>query len=123
MRNLNLDKYRKTLERERDRLEKETGLIEERISDGDTGTGQSELADYDNHPGDMGTETFEKVKDLALRDNLRNLLGKVEEALKKIDRNTYGVCDRCGREIASGRLNAVPWALYCVECQDAIEGS
>ena len=121
MRNLNLDKYRKTLECERDRLERETGLIEERISDGDTAFGQSELADYDNHPGDMGTEAFEKVKDLALRDNLRDLLAKVEDALKKIEKGTYGECDRCGREISSGRLNAVPWALYCVDCQDAIE--
>jgi len=122
MRKLNVDRYRKILEQERDRIRNEIDVVETRIGIGDTGPALSELADYDNHPGDMGTETFEKEKDLALRDNFRSMIGRIDEAIGKIDRGTYGECDRCGREISMGRLDAVPWAIYCVECQDIIEG-
>ena len=123
MRKLNVDRYRKMLEQERQRFHDEIEVMEDRIGYGDTASGQSELADYDNHPGDMGTDTFEKEKDVSLRDNMRSVVGRIDEALGKIDRGTYGECDRCGREISIGRLDAVPWAIYCVECQDIIEGS
>lgn len=122
MRKLNVDRYRKILEQERQRLDDEMDAVEEHIGYGDTRGGQSELADYDNHPGDTGTDTFEKEKDVALRDNLRSMVGRIDEALGKMSRGTYGECDRCGREIPVGRLDAVPWAIYCVECQDIIEG-
>ena len=121
MRTLNVDKYRKILEKERARIHDEIEVIEHQISFDDA-EGQSELADYDNHPADSGTDTFEKEKDLAILDNWRNEAGKIDEAIGKIERNTYGECDRCGREIPIGRLDARPWALYCVECQDIIEG-
>lgn len=123
MRNLNVDRYRKILEKERERLDQDTDRIEERITGADSAEGISELADYDNHPGDMGTETFEKEKDVAIRDTFRSTIGRIDEALGKIDRGTYGECDRCGREISMGRLDAVPWAIYCVECQDIVEGT
>jgi len=123
MRKLNIERYRRILEKERQRIRREIELMEQTISYGDTGSGQSELANYDNHPADTGSETFEKEKDLALRDNLRNMIGKIDEAVGKIDRGTYGTCDRCGRGITTGRLNAVPYAIYCVECQDVVEGS
>ena len=122
MRKLNMEKYRGKLHAERDRIHAEMELLEQDISYGDTRSGQSELSDYDNHPADAGTDTFEKEKDLAVRDNYRDILGRIDEALGKIERGTYGVCDRCGRDIMVGRLDAIPYAIYCVECQDIIEG-
>lgn len=123
MRNLNVDKYRTILEKERQRLRGEVDIMEDQIGNGRSGMGQSELADYDNHPADMGTDTFEKEKDVALLDNLRAMLGRIDEVLGKIDRGTYGECDRCGREITIARLDAIPWALYCLECQEIVEGN
>ena len=122
MRKLGTEKYRKMLLRERDQIRKELEAIEQDISYADTGSGQSELANYDQHPADAGTDTFEKEKDLAIRDNWRDIVGRIDEALGKIERGTYGECDRCGREIPKGRLDALPHAMYCVECQDIIEG-
>lgn len=122
MRKEDVEKYRKRLLQEKDRIHAEIELLEKEISYSDTQTGQSELADYDNHPADAGTDTFEKEKDLAVRDNFREILGKIDEAMGKIERGTYGECDRCGREISKGRLDAIPYAIYCVECQDIIEG-
>ena len=122
MQMLDAEKYRKKLLEERDRIHAEMEIVEQNIRYDDTGSGQSELADYDNHPADAGTDTFEKEKDLAVRDSFRDILGRIDEALGEIDRGTYGICDRCGREISIERLDAVPYAIFDVECQDIIEG-
>lgn len=76
-----------------------------------------ELSVYDNHPGDLGDELFERSKDVALRDNAHVLLEEVEAAFDKMADGTYGVCAKCGREIATERLEALPWATHCIECQ------
>lgn len=80
-----------------------------------------ELSTYDNHPADLGSETFERGKDLGLQDNERVLLSSVERALEKIHHGTYGRCDRCGAPISQERLEALPWATNCIECQEASE--
>jgi len=119
MRKLDPEKYRKMLLQERERLHKEIEYIEQDICEGG---GSSELADYDQHPADSATDTYEKEKDLSIRDSWREIIGRIDEAIGKIDRGTYGECDRCGREIPKERLDALPYAIYCVECQDIIEG-
>lgn len=80
-----------------------------------------ELSSYDNHPADIGSETFERGKDLGLKDNERVLLNTVERALEKIHHGTYGRCDRCGAEISQERLEALPWATQCIDCQQLLE--
>ncbi|HWR44762.1 TraR/DksA C4-type zinc finger protein [Sporomusa sp.] len=80
-----------------------------------------ELSSYDNHPADLGSETFERGKDLGLRDNERVLLSSVERALEKIHNGTYGRCDHCGAEISPERLEALPWATQCIDCQESLE--
>ena len=49
----------------------------------------------------------------ALRENLRD----VDHALEKVERGTYGACERCGRPIAPERLEALPWAALCIDCK------
>ena len=69
------------------------------------------------------------LADVAITDSLqatnlnrhRATLRAIEEALLRIDEGTYGTCEDCGEEIAVGRLNAVPFALRCVECQEIQE--
>jgi len=80
-----------------------------------------ELSGYDNHPGDLGSELFERSKDLALRDNALLQLRKIQEALESIREGTYGRCLRCGREIPLERLEAVPETTLCLECRRAAE--
>ncbi|MHB0999732.1 MAG: TraR/DksA C4-type zinc finger protein [Armatimonadota bacterium] len=121
MENLNVEKYRKMLLKEKEILCKEIEAMDEDLSYSDVRTGQNELADYDQHPADQGTDTFEKERDVSVRESWRDVVGRIDEAIGKIDRGTYGECDRCGRRISEARLNAVPHAIYCVECQDIIE--
>jgi RNA polymerase-binding transcription factor DksA len=61
------------------------------------------------------TQVFEQQRDLALRDHERAQLAQVEAALQAIEAGTYGTCRVCGRPIASGRLEAIPWALVCID--------
>ena len=58
---------------------------------------------------------------LSLSSNERDHLLQVEEALERVDTGDYGVCNHCEEEISRPRLQAVPWARYCVDCQERSE--
>ena len=77
----------------------------------------SEFSMYDNHPADIGTEVYERGKDIALNELSETRVEEIDQALARMDEGTYGMCDRCGREIAFERLEAVPTTKYCVEHQ------
>jgi DnaK suppressor protein len=63
------------------------------------------------------SQVFAQQRDLALRDRADQQLVLVEEALQRLDAGTFGTCVRCGRPIAEERLEALPWAARCIECQ------
>ena len=63
------------------------------------------------------SQVFEQQRDLALRDHNEAHLAAVEAALVRLDDGTYGTCVRCGRPIAPERLDALPWAAHCIDCQ------
>ena len=113
-----------TSNRFRQQLLAEKARLEELVrSLNEDGLGESlfettqELSRYDNHPGDLGSEVFERSKDLALRDNLQIQLQKINDALASISKGTYGYCQDCGREISLERLEAVPETTLCLECR------
>ena len=63
------------------------------------------------------SQVFEQQRDLALRDRNEQHLAAVDAALARLDDGTYGTCVRCGRPIAPERLDALPWAAHCIDCQ------
>ena len=67
------------------------------------------------------SQVFEQQRDLALRDRATQHLGLVDAALHRLDAGTFGACLRCGRAIAPDRLEALPWAAHCIDCQSAID--
>lgn len=79
------------------------------------GDNVGELSMYDNHPADMGTELYERSKDIALNIHAQSELEKVEAALIAIGEKTYGICEKCGEEIPLERLQAIPYTSFCVE--------
>ncbi|SHJ04093.1 TraR/DksA C4-type zinc finger protein [Lutispora thermophila] len=97
---------------------------EESLNDDSLGLGESirdntsELSSYDNHPGDLGTETFEAEKNFSFRTNDKYVIGEVNEALRKIENGTYGICENCGKEIAEERLDIIPYARLCISCEE-----
>lgn len=67
------------------------------------------------------SQVFDQQRDLALRDRAHQHLVQVEAALARLDDGTFGRCARCGRQIPSERLEALPWAAHCIECQTALD--
>ncbi|GAA0293652.1 YteA family regulatory protein [Gracilibacillus halotolerans] len=74
----------------------------------------SELSNYDNHPGDQGTELFERQKDLALNSHYKTELEAINHALSLISSGNYGICTECGKAIDPERLLAMPTSTTCV---------
>lgn len=74
-----------------------------------------ELSTLDNHPADLGSELFERGKDLALLEQAELALMRTEEALRAIEDGRYGRCMACGDDIPFARLQAVPDTLFCTE--------
>lgn len=63
------------------------------------------------------SQVFAQQRDLALRDRADQQLELVTEALARLDAGTFGTCVRCGQPIAPDRLEALPWAARCIDCQ------
>jgi DnaK suppressor protein len=63
------------------------------------------------------SHVFEQQRDLALRDHNRQHLAAIDAALARLDAGTYGGCTSCHQPIAPARLEALPWAALCIECQ------
>lgn len=80
-----------------------------------TSEATGELSLYDNHPADVGTELFERGKDLALVEKLERELDDVTTAIRKIENGTYGICEVTGKPIPLERLLANPTAKTIVE--------
>lgn len=75
----------------------------------------SELSDADQHPADVGTETFNRERDMSTLESVDGELADVEDALRRLDDGTYGTCEACGRPISPERLDALPATRFCVE--------
>ncbi|AGB40868.1 sporulation protein, yteA family [Halobacteroides halobius DSM 5150] len=80
-----------------------------------------ELSKYDNHPADVGSTTFERGKDIGLKDNAKSILIMIDDALEKVESGHYGLCDYCEKEINSERLEAMPYTTICVDCKSKLE--
>ena len=72
-------------------------------------------------PADMAANAYTKELLISMSDNDRRLLGLIDEALARVESGDYGECINCGEPIQEKRLNAVPWARYCLRCQDMKE--
>lgn len=103
----------------RARLLQERPYLLEQVSR--RGENENRGAGYGNHIADDATETFEQAKEASLQRNEASLLWLVEHALEKFDLGTYGICEGCGTPIDRARLKALPYALYCLDCQAQME--
>ncbi len=110
MERTDLEPYRVTLLAERARLLEERGAA---IVAPDPMTYGSQAA--------AASQVFAQQRDLALRDRTDQHLELVEAALERIEAGTFGRCVRCGETIAPERLDALPWAPRCIDCQRTVD--
>jgi DnaK suppressor protein len=109
-----LDELRQRLEAERAELQVQLTTIEETSF----ATSQSDISgevSFDEENADAGSFTFERERDLSIENNVRDLMGKIDRALARMEAGTYGICSRCGKPIEKARLKALPYADLCIK--------
>ena len=82
---------------------------------------RSDLSNMPIHMADIGTDNYETEYTLGLVDSERKLMREIDEALDRIENGTYGICEGSGKTIPKARLEAIPWAKYCVEYASMLE--
>ena len=80
-----------------------------------------EMSNYSMHMADSGTDNFDRDNALSLLSSDQDAVYEIDEALKRIEKNSFGICELTGKNIPKTRLNAVPWARYTVESQARLE--
>ena len=70
---------------------------------------------------DAGSDNYEIEHTLGLMDSERALMKEIDEALERTENGTYGICEGSGKSIPKARLEAIPWAKYCVEYASMLE--
>jgi len=116
------DEARERLNDERTRLEGvRESFADENLTEESEQESVAELSSYDQHQADMGTETFEREKDLSILEQIEAELADVEYALRRLDEGTYGTCEACGKPIDKDRLEAIPAARLCRDDQEKAE--
>ncbi len=116
------DQARQRLAEERERLaDVRSTFDDERLGEQSESESVGEISSYDQHQADMGTETFEREKDLSILEQVEAELGDVEHALRRLDEGTYGTCEVCGRVIPDERLEVMPATRLCLEHQAEAE--
>lgn len=80
-----------------------------------------DLSSMPIHMADLGSDNYEQEFALGLMDSERKLLKEIDEALIRIENDTYGICQGLNKPISKARLNAQPWARYSVEYAKMLE--
>jgi RNA polymerase-binding protein DksA len=113
------ERFRKLLLDERDRV----SLTVESLHESNTGSLEDETEEetYDNHLADSATATLNREIDYTLEENSEHVLSGIDEALARIESGTLGSCARCGTQIGQERLEALPYATRCIDCQRLAE--
>jgi len=80
-----------------------------------------EMSSYSLHMADSGTDNFDRDFALSLLSSDQDAVYEIEEALKRIEKGTYGICELTGKTIPKSRLDAIPWTRFTVEAQSQLE--
>jgi RNA polymerase-binding protein DksA len=112
---IDVEHFRTELLQERERVQaalqglrdSHPGSLDDEVDEISTGA--------DSHFGDTATATLGRETDYTLGENSEQVLAEINEALQRIEAGTYGTCKVCGKEIATERLEAYPWASLCID--------
>ncbi len=104
-------------EKIKDKLILERELLLAKLNGNDLSVDSSETPD----PVDLAVRNYSKNVMLAVSENDSRQVILINEALTRISDDEYGTCQNCEKDINPKRLNAVPWARYCLNCQELVE--
>ncbi len=116
-----LERFKKILQTIRARLASDLKHLEGDSLNTNQRDASGDLSGYSFHMADMATDNFDREFTLGLASNEQQSLNSIDEALRKIDEGTYGICEECSKPITQKRLLAVPHARFCIKCQELEE--
>jgi DnaK suppressor protein len=105
------------LKKIKERLLNERALLTEKLKGNDLSIDDAETPD----PVDLAVRNYSKNVMLAVSENESRQLVLVDEALLRVEDEEYGFCQNCEKAINQKRLAAIPWARYCLDCQELVE--
>ena len=108
---------KKALKEVKQRLLDERTQLIGKLKDNDLSVDDSETPD----PVDLAVRNYSKNVALAVSENETRQLALIDEALLRVEDDEYGLCLNCEKEINPKRLAAIPWARYCLPCQELVE--
>ena len=111
-----LKKIKASLTTKRTELEQRMAELEEDSFDSTQSDITGEVG-LDEDFADAGTATFERERDLSIRNNIRDLIDQMTRAINRIEEGVYGTCERCGQPIDAARLRELPHASLCLDCK------
>src|SRR6516162_1883319 len=111
-----LETYRQKLVALLARLTGDVSHLSGEALHGTGGEGSGGLSNVPLHPADLGTDNFEQEFTFGLLQNQEEALSEISEALERINKGKFGLCEECGAVIPRTRLDALPYARHCVAC-------
>lgn len=109
--------FKKRLMEERKNVMDELEWVEDNYIGSSQRDSSGEVSGHATHLADMGTDSNEMEKAYLIGDTRGEALENIDEALEKIARGNYGMCESCGQAIAGERLEAAPYAKLCLKCK------
>ena len=115
-----LRQLRQLLITEREKL---AGEIKSMAHDASTSPREAsgDLSGYTVHMADMAADTYDRELSMNIISSEQEVLYQIEDALKRVEDGSFGICQQCNKPISMSRLKAVPYASLCIECQRAKE--
>lgn len=101
----------------KEKLLTERDLLIQKLKGSDLSIDDSETPD----PVDLAVRNYSKNVQLAVSENESRQLTLIDQAIMRIDDEEYGLCQNCDNDINPKRLAAIPWARYCLNCQELLE--
>ena len=112
------DKLKKRLLKMREDISDKVKHIEKENLGRSQKEASGDLSGYGMHMADVASDNYERELSLGLAASERELLYKIDNALKRLKDKNFGKCEQCQKEITQKRLTAVPYALLCIACQE-----
>lgn len=121
MKKTELDRFKKMLEVSRKKTVGDLAHLEGDALNTSQREASGDLSGYSLHMADQATDNFDREFNLGLVSSEQQILNLIDDALRKIEEDRFGVCDVCGKPISKKRLVAVPYAPFCIKCQSEEE--
>lgn len=112
-----LERFKKLLLKKREDITTEMNNITKDTLNKSQREASGDLSGYSFHMADQASDNYEREFSLNLASDSQKLIYAIDEALGRIKDKAYGCCSKCNKEISRKRLCAVPYAIFCIDCQ------